>query len=212
MAPRGQELAVQDANAKSRRALHSGPTSTPPTLRLTVTRFYAWPQRGNCLRLTITRQLRLTLTREDCCGGRTRCVCAPDAAAKLAAEPTAQVGECLCIPSTSLTLALAMPFLYPYWVPRGHRRVPEWPPREGPGARDLVGGKNCPWGENCPTVLGQYSENNSATTATIYKRIDVSERPRAQLAPLIVPIVKSISNFYPQSERRPRRAFAPICS
>ena len=42
-----------------------------------------------------------------------------------------------------------------------------------------MGGKNCPRGKNCPWA--HYSENNSATRVTIYKRIDVRERLRREL-------------------------------
>ena len=42
----------------------------------------------------------------------------------------------------------------------------------------VSGGKNCR-GENCPWA--QSSENNSATRATIHKRIDVRERPRIEI-------------------------------
>ena len=45
---------------------------------------------------------------------------------------------------------------------------------------DLVRGKNCPDGKNCPGV--RYSENNSATRATIYKRIGVRESLREELS------------------------------
>ena len=44
----------------------------------------------------------------------------------------------------------------------------------------LVRGKNCPDGKNCPGV--RYSENNSATRATIHKRIGVRESLREELS------------------------------
>ena len=44
----------------------------------------------------------------------------------------------------------------------------------------LVGGKNVPDGKNVPWA--RYSENNSATRATIHKRIGARESPRQELS------------------------------
>ena len=44
----------------------------------------------------------------------------------------------------------------------------------------LVRGKNCPDGKNCPGV--RYSENNSATRATIHKLIGVCESSSLRLS------------------------------
>ena len=46
-----------------------------------------------------------------------------------------------------------------------------------------MGVKNCPRGKNCPsarTPSAQYSKNNSATGATIHKRVDVCKRSRRE--------------------------------